>query len=57
MRRLAESKVPLSPKFYAQMTLILPSMSRGEERNWLLNTKHYNDLVQKQVVLHFQILF
>lgn len=47
MRRLADHKVPLSPKFYALVTLRVSGTSGEEERNRLLNSKYYNDVGKK----------
>lgn len=57
MRKLADHKVPLYLKFYALVTLIVSGIFTEEERNKFLNCKNYNDLGQKQVILHYQILF
>lgn len=54
MRRLADCNVPLIPKFYASVTHRVLGISREEEMNRLLNSQTWNDLGQKQAVLHYQ---
>lgn len=57
VRRPTDHKVPLNPKFFAAMPLMVSGCSRGKKRNQLLNSKNENDLGQKQAVPHYQILF